>query len=101
MYLGGPVAPNCTINKTKSSSSCLQLELVLFITFAKDVRPSGANPGESGIMCDQAALSLKIIADDIRCIIFPDVCTLIQAYRLHRYINLTSIGVAIEHAPLS
>ena len=30
MYLGGPVAPNCTINKTKSSSSCLQLELVLF-----------------------------------------------------------------------
>ena len=30
MYLGGPVAPICTINKTKSSSSCLQLELVLF-----------------------------------------------------------------------
>ena len=30
MYLGGPVAPSCTINKTKSSSSCLQLELVLF-----------------------------------------------------------------------
>ena len=30
VYLGGPVAPNCTINKTKSSSSCLQLELVLF-----------------------------------------------------------------------
>ena len=30
MYLGGPVAPNCTINKTKSSFSCLQLELVLF-----------------------------------------------------------------------
>ena len=28
--LGGPVAPICTINKTKSSSSCLQLELVLF-----------------------------------------------------------------------
>ena len=31
MYLGGPVAPICTINKTKSSSSCLQLELVLFL----------------------------------------------------------------------
>ena len=30
VYLGGPVAPSCTINKTKSSSSCLQLELVLF-----------------------------------------------------------------------
>ena len=30
VYLGGPVAPICTINKTKSSSSCLQLELVLF-----------------------------------------------------------------------
>ena len=30
MYLGGPVAPNCTLNKIKSSSSCLQLELVLF-----------------------------------------------------------------------
>ena len=30
MYLGGPVAPSCTLNKIKSSSSCLQLELVLF-----------------------------------------------------------------------
>ena len=30
MYLGGPVAPSCTINKTKSSSSYKQLELVLF-----------------------------------------------------------------------
>ena len=30
VYLGGPVAPICTINKTKSSSNCLQLELVLF-----------------------------------------------------------------------
>ena len=36
VYLGGPVAPSCTINKTKSSSSCLQLELVFFITFASE-----------------------------------------------------------------
>ena len=32
VYLGGPVAPSCTINKTKSSFSCLQLELVFFMS---------------------------------------------------------------------
>ena len=31
VYLGSPVAPICTINKMKSSSSCLQLGLVFFV----------------------------------------------------------------------
>ena len=40
MYLGGPVAPSCTLNKIKSSSSCLQLELVLFLLPSSPESPS-------------------------------------------------------------
>ena len=44
VYLGGPVAPNCTINKTKSSSSCLQLELVLFYYLRKGIAELSPQP---------------------------------------------------------
>ena len=50
MYLGGPVAPSCTLNKIKSSSSCLQLELVLFITFAQE--PPSCRPNDMKILID-------------------------------------------------
>ena len=47
VYLGGPVAPSCTLNKIKSSSSCLQLELVLFITFVPESKSCPRQPHEN------------------------------------------------------